>query len=152
MNNAIKLHEVRDNIYGIINAIAAKKKTRWEIFMRGQKVAVIIDPDELERIEDENEIMRDLIDDLRCSSNSLREIDLSDSAAAMIDGAEPKTKRILKDALNVLAMDPRNLSSSYLRLSGGHRLRVGKWRILYRIKKDNNIFVERIILRKNAYR
>ncbi len=61
--------------------------------------------------------------------------------------------RLVSQHIDELAENPRPLDSKRLRIRTDYSLRVGVYRILYRISDDERIVsVERVLHRREAYR
>ena len=70
-----------------------------------------------------------------------------------LDDLPSKTFSRIKDAILTLAQNPRPHGSQKLTNSEGYRVRVGDYRILYRIDdKAKEIYVYRVKHRREAYR
>ena len=82
-----------------------------------------------------------------------RSLRLLPSALRDLDALDPPVYRRLKAAILRLAREPR--PSGALKLTGeeGYRLRIGDYRVLYRIDDaSSTMFVYRVKHRREAYR
>ena len=70
-----------------------------------------------------------------------------------LDQIPPKIFTRLKDAIAALSQNPRPHCSQKLTSHEGYRIRIGDYRILYRIDdKAKEIYIYRVKHRRDAYR
>ena len=82
------------------------------------------------------------------------EVVMRPSAARDFDRAPERTRARLAPVLRALADDPRPPGVKALkgRLRGMYRVRVGRWRIVYRVDDDEGIVsISQIALRDSVY-
>lgn len=82
-----------------------------------------------------------------------RSLRLLPSALRDLDALDPPVYRRLKAAILRLAAEPRPAGALKLTGEEGYRLRIGDYRVLYRIDDaSSTVFVYRVKRRREAYR
>lgn len=149
---SIKVHEIENNIYELISSIGMGRQSRLDIFMRGKKVAVIISPEELERLEEESERLNLLRGQPGCSDN-VYELKFSPQAKSFIDRLDPNERERLDMDLKKMATGAHENHTDDMKILPYFRYRNGKRRILFDVDHANKVLhISKIGMRKDIYR